>query len=463
MRTRTALVALTASLMTAGASAADPVRVNIQWGRSHQTIVGFGGTMGWIHPGERIREEVYDLLFTKLGVSFLRIRALGGEGGDELSIEPKNDNNDPNVFNWPAFPLYITEAKNARTILAALKRGVKHVMPVTWSPPGWMKESGKRAGGGTLKEENLDELAEAWAAYVLGMKREFDIDIRMLSIQNEPELSYYYPTCTYEPGLYARAVKAVQRRFDRMGARVSVLGPDVCRLYNLERYRDKMLLQGYAERGRGIWPKPFLVHHYDLSVGYHEVDKDAHVWRKARELARGTGQPLWLMETANYLSYEVRQGSYLEALIWARKIHHALVDGDCEVVCYWALFFDKVGESLVYCREDGLNSYQISHKYYTSMNYYKFVRPGMVRKGAFSADDDLFVSAFENERDAARVVVVVNWSHAPKRVTFGTRVDATYERHETTKERDCERVAFDPANLELPARSVTTFVKSAAE
>jgi O-glycosyl hydrolase len=291
------------------------------------------------------------------------------------------------------------------------------------------------------------------------MKREFDIDIRMLSIQNEPELTYYYPTCKYEPALYARAVRTVQQRLDRMAARVSVLGPDVCRLYNLKPYLDEMLALGYAERGRGLWPKPLLVHHYDLSVGFHQVDKDPAAWRTAREIARETGQPLWLIETANYLSYEVRQGSWLEALIWARKIHHALVDGDCEVVCYWALFFDKVGESLIYCRKDGLDTYQISFKYYTSMNYYRFVRPGMVRKGAFSADGDLFATAFENEADGARTVVVVNWSHAPKRVTFGTRVDAAYERHETTKERFCRRVEFDPARLVLPPRSVTTFVK----
>ncbi|NQT20145.1 MAG: hypothetical protein HQ592_10610 [Planctomycetes bacterium] len=97
------------------ASAREPSgpKISVDWASTHQTIVGFGGTMGWIHPHPRQREEVFDLLFTRLGVSVLRIRALGGEGGDELSLEPRNDNDDPNTFNWPALPIETTEAKNA--------------------------------------------------------------------------------------------------------------------------------------------------------------------------------------------------------------------------------------------------------------------------------------------------------------------------------------------------------------
>ena len=51
----------------------------VDWLDVKQSIVGFGGTMGWIHPHPDRREEIFDLLFKKLGVSVLRIRALGGE------------------------------------------------------------------------------------------------------------------------------------------------------------------------------------------------------------------------------------------------------------------------------------------------------------------------------------------------------------------------------------------------
>jgi hypothetical protein len=47
--------------MSAGAEKAEPVF--IVWSDTHQTIVGFGGSMGWIHPHPDQREEIYDLLF----------------------------------------------------------------------------------------------------------------------------------------------------------------------------------------------------------------------------------------------------------------------------------------------------------------------------------------------------------------------------------------------------------------
>lgn len=428
-------------------------KITVDWASTHQRIVGFGGTMGWIHPHPAQREEVFDLLFDKLGVSVLRIRALGGEGGDELSLEPRNDNDDPNTFNWPAFPIKTTEAKNAIIIKAAAKRGVKTIIPVTWSPPGWMKDSGSRAWGGELKPELLDEYAELWAAYVIGMKREFDVDVRMLSIQNEPDMEYYYPTCGWSPELYARAVGRVEARLKREGLEVRVLGPDTCRIYNMPRYVEAM------EKAKASPGTPILTHLYDLSIPYERVDRDAERWRKARDVARGHKRALWLMETANYLSSAIDRGSYDEAMIWAQKIHWALTQGDCEVVCYWALFFDKPGEALIYCKESEHDEYEITPKFYTSMNYFRFVRPGMVRYTAQCEDEDLLVSAFRGE-GGERVIVIVNPGNAEKPAAFA-RKPGDWRRFETTPVKKCVLTEWRGDGLLLPARSVTTLVHTA--
>ena len=223
-----------------------------------------------------------------------------------------------------------------------------------------MKDTGKRADGGALKDDMLGEFAEAWAAYVIGMKRWFKIDIRLLSIQNEPDITYYYPTCDFTPQAYARALRAVQTRLDREKLQVRVLGPDVCRIFNLAEYLEEMEHAGYEKGGDGSPAKPVLTHLYDLAIPYGRVDRDAGRWREARDLARKHGRPLWFMETANYIDYDVKEGSFEEALIWARKMHHALAGGDCEVVCYWSLFFDKKGEALVYCRRNGSNEFTIT-------------------------------------------------------------------------------------------------------
>ena len=443
---------------------ARPAVIRVDWGRSRQAIVGFGGTMGWIHPAPAKRDEIFDLLFTTLGASLLRIQALAGEGGDEESLEPDNDNADPNAFDWARFPIAATEAKNAVIIRAALDRGVKTILPVTWSPPGWMKDTGRRAGGGQLKEELLDEYAELWAAYVIGMKREFDIGVRLISIQNEPDLEYYYPTCRIRSALYARAVAAVERRMKKEKLDVRVAVPDTCRMYHLEEYLDEL-----AKAGTSLGT-PILAHLYDLSIPFDRVDRDPPRWREARDLARKHRRPLWLMETANYLGYSTEHASYDEALIWAQKIHWALVAGDCEVVCYWSLFFDKPNEALIYCERSECPDYRITPKFYTSMNYYRFVRPGMVHCEAACGDAVLLVSAFRAPRPAGgeqednprgRVIVIVNPGSAPKRLALADGLPGEWQRFETTPDANCEQAAPVRSGREIiiPARSVTTLTR----
>jgi len=437
-----------------GATVAD---LSVDWDGTHQKIVGFGGTMGWIHPHPEKQDEVFDLLFTKLGASLLRIRALGGEKGDESCLEPVNDNDDPDRFDWKGLPIRETEAKNARIIKAAQKRGVKTVLAVTWSPPGWMKGSGRRAGGGELLDSALGEYAELWAAYLIGMKREFGIDIPLVSIQNEPDMQYYYPTCGIDEKLYPKAMSAVIERLKREKLETRVLGPDTCRIYHVPDYVETM------EKAKVSPRSPILTHLYDLSIPYERVDRDPERWRQAREFARRYGRALWLMETANYLSYGSERGSYDEALIWAQKIHHALVHGDCQVVCYWSLFFDKRGEALIYCAKSEDRKYEVTPKFYTSMNYFRFVRPGMLRCAARSAGRGLLVSAFRGEKSEAesRVIVAINPTRASKTVRLPGKTDERWETHMTTRTEECRRAgtAQGGAALDLPSRSVTTFVR----
>jgi len=436
-------------------AAETPALVAVDWREVHQTIVGFGGTMGWIHPHPERRREVFDLLFKQLGASVLRIRALGGEAGDEDSIEPENDDADPNSFNWSRFKVATSEAKNAVIIKAALERGVKTVIPTAWSPPGWMKTTGRRAGGGELEEKHLAEYAEAWAAYVIGMKRHFGIDTKYLSIQNEPDLRYYYPTCAMEPGPYAKAAAAVAARLAKEKLPVTLAGPDTCRIYHLPEYLRAM---ARAKVPPGTSPAPVLTHLYDLGIGYGKPEADPKRWRAARELARRHKRPLWLTEAANYLSHGVEKGSYAEAIIWAQKIHHALVSGDCEVVCYWSLYFDKRGEALVYAAESEARRFEITPKFWTSMNYYRFVRPGMLRCSARSSGRRLLVSAFRDPDSRRRVIVIVNTSDRPARVRLPFAARETWLAYVTSAAEKCHQSVACSRTMTLDPRSVTTLV-----
>jgi O-glycosyl hydrolase len=438
------------------ARAQEPVEIELHRYRTRQTIVGFGGTMGWIHPPEDRAEEIYDLLFQDLGATVLRLRALGSEEAEELSLEWENDNADPYTFNWSLLPIKATERRNAVIAKEARKRGVKTIIPVAWSPPGWMKDNNKRTGmWGKLRGDMLDEYAELWAAYLVGMKREFGLEFQTISIQNEPDVTAeHHPGCMIMPDLYAKAMAAVDRRLKREGFDVRLLGPDVCNIYNLERYARAM-------EDAGVSPgTPLLTHLYDEAIVYGAVHRDAERWAKARETAEGYGRALWFMETSNWKDEGVEHGSYNEALIWAQKMHHALVSGNCEVVCYWALYFDKEGQSLLYSPNSDADGYEITPKYYTSKHYYRFVRPGMVRMETECPDEKLLVSAYRSPvlSEREQVVVVINPTDVARPATIKYGGPTSWSRYETTFERNCEEVPWTEEPALLPPRSVTTFV-----
>jgi O-glycosyl hydrolase len=171
------------------------------------------------------------------------------------------------------------------------------------------------------------------------------------------------------------------------------------------------------------------------------------------------------METSNWKDEGVEHGSYNEALIWAQKMHHALVSGNCEVVCYWALYFDKEGQSLMYSPASDAGGYEITPKYYTSKHYYRFVRPGMVRMEATCPDEKLLVSAYRSPvlSEQQRVVVIVNPTDLARPATIKLGGPTTWTRYETTFERNCEEVPWEDEPALLPARSVTTFVWKAPD
>jgi O-glycosyl hydrolase len=421
----------------------DSVEIKIDWDQTHQTIVGFGGTMGWIHPNSKHREEVFDLLFKDLGASFLRVQALGGEDGDEST--PQKEDGAPYQFKE-------TEKKAAANIKSALERGVKTIMPVTWAPPGWMKSNKQRAGFGEFLPAMTEKYAQLWTAYVQAMKRDFDIDIHYISIQNEPELTYTYPTCLFSAEHYTTVMKAVRAKLEEANLATQVAGPDVCRIYHLDSFLEQIEKQ-HASPGT-----PILTHLYDLSIPYEQVEKDAERWRTAHQLAEKYKRSLWLMEVSNVFSFTV-PGSYEEAFIWAQKMHWALVEGDCAVVCFWQLFFDKKGEALIYCEKSEAETYEVTPKFYTSRNFFKFVRPGMERVTASSSDKEVLVSAF---RTAAgeRVIVVINGARNASTLSVAES-EGSWKVYTTDIIRKCVPgdELRDLKEVKVPARSVTTFVK----
>ncbi|MHC4917477.1 MAG: glycoside hydrolase [Planctomycetota bacterium] len=452
------------ALIAAAARAGEPLVVRVDAKERRQKIAGFGGTVGWIYPKEEKLEEVADLLFTDLGASILRLSALSknGDATDEDSPERVNDNDDPNRINWRGFDFEPCEDEQARIAAAARKRGLRTVVAASWSPPGWMKTNGSRKLGGNLRKGMDAELAELWTAYLLWMRRKRKLGFAALSIQNEPEVPRPYPTADFSAEELDRAARALIARARAEKVEARLLYPEVSQLGRLKPYLEGASRETLAATGA------ISVHCYSLSVNYYQIDRYRGMWRETRRLVKPYRKPLWMTEFSNYAGAfsGQDQGSWREALAWARHLHVALVEGECSAVLFWGLYFDKKGEALVYAKENKAEKYEITPKFYTSKNYYRFVRPGAVRLGCTPTEGKLECSAFWHPRSRELAVVVINPGEGE--VLASVRVDGLgipertamhrTSRAEKCAELDPRRQQVDSRRLRFPAESVTTLL-----
>ena len=459
------LIALAVALAAAWpCRAGEALTIEVDVGQKRQTVAGFGGTVGWIYPARGKLEEVADLLFTDLGASILRLAALSrnGDASDELSPEPRNDNGDASRIDWKGFEFEPCEREQALLARAAVRRGVRTVVAASWSPPGWMKSSGSRKWGGELRAGMEDELGELWSAYLLWMKREGGVAVSALSVQNEPEVPRPYPTGEFSPEGLDRAARALLRRARGEKLEPRLLYPEVSQLGRLERYLQAASRETLEATGA------VSVHAYDLSVDYFEVERYRPVWRRAREAVARTGKPLWMTEFSNYSGAFSgrRAGSWEEALAWARHVHLALVEGECAAVLFWGLYFDKKGEALVYAEKSGAERYEVTPKFHTSKNYFRFIRPGAVRVACSPSEGALECSAFWHAERRELAVVAINPGGAERQAALsvkGLAAPGRVELHRSSAGEKClkldpERERCGDAALRFPGESVTTLV-----
>jgi glucuronoarabinoxylan endo-1,4-beta-xylanase len=455
-----------------GAQGREPVErqavtITIDGNKKRQTIAGFGGTVGWIYPPKEKLPEVADLLFKDLGVSILRLSALtkNGDPTDEGSPEPENDNADPKVIDWKRFDFEGCEAEQVAMARAAVERGLKTVVAASWSPPGWMKENKSRRWGGALRPGMEIELGELWAAYLVWMKKQ-GVEVSAVAIQNEPEVRWSYPTADFTPESLDKTARAVAARIraEKGAPPVKLLYPEVSQLGRTKPYLEAASRGTLAETGA------VSVHAYNLSVDYYDLDSYRKLWREARPMFAKLGKPLWLTEFSNSTGAfsGKEQGSWAEALAWARHMHLALVEGECSAVLFWGLYFDKKGEALIYAEKNKAENYEITPKFYTSKHFYKFIRPGAVRLECSPTEGILEASAFWHPERKELVCVIINHGNERRLGNFAWRglpgKPARVGLHRTSeKEKGVELdAAFEMVDgkFAFNAQSVTTVVFS---
>lgn len=167
-----------------------------------QEIVGFGGAFteatatvfSRLPPVEQ--QRFIDACFdqeTGLGYSFCRTTihscdfAIGNYAYDDVDDD----------FTLSRFSI----KHDHETILPLIRRAMEKapsllLLASPWSPPAWMKDTGRMNGGGCLRPECFD----VWARYITRYIREYEVagvPIWGVTAQNEPAAAQSWESCVY--------------------------------------------------------------------------------------------------------------------------------------------------------------------------------------------------------------------------------------------------------------------------
>lgn len=185
----------------------EDIEVHIHTEHTFQTVEGIGGSfseIGWnalASLGEDERNKVVRKLFgptPDCAFSFCRMPI----GASDFATDAYSLNDTVGDFTMEHFTVERDEKGLIPYIKAAQAENAElkiHASP--WSPPGWMKTSGKMDGGdGLLIDE--DRIYRAYALYFRRFIEEYEargIPVDRVMVQNEPDANSSFPNCHMEP------------------------------------------------------------------------------------------------------------------------------------------------------------------------------------------------------------------------------------------------------------------------
>ncbi|MGE5557846.1 MAG: sugar-binding protein, partial [Bacillota bacterium] len=450
--------------------------VNVDKNVQYQVIEGFGAFGGkypnWGDVSVLHDQAFVDTIIGDLGATIIRTELAG-------NFEKYNDNSDPGATDLNAYNLdihygewqeqcqyrpWINYVKDAKAKADSLGEPLRIITSI-WSPPYWMKYLESYAGtdwtwnrlsngigplpgvpGG--KANMYPEYAEYLYAYTQIFKQETGFDLYGLSLQNEPYFAQGYPSCVYSAEQYRDILIELGRKFDSNNVPVKLFGQEDVGVYErIQQYIDTT--------GDNMEARHYLdvmaVHGYGAD-GVSSGDSDV-LWMQTRALADAYDYPLWMTETSGYAD------TWDGAMSLANSIYSALKYGKVSAWVWWSYNGDTSSEYSL------MTNAVPTKRYYTSKNFYKYVRPDAVMVEANSTDTELKVAAFNHAARKTLTVVLINNGAVAKNVQigyYGSNIPASFTVYRTSATENFANVGTVTSSqtVSLPASSVTTLYGS---
>lgn len=379
--------------------------VNLYPDFQYQTFEGFGGSMTeaaaytWhTMPGER-KKEFMEAYFGKDGLGYTQARmaidSCDACLGNYAAMEDKEDTalESFSIRRDEQYILPFWEAANS------VSGAPLQVMLSPWSPPAFMKTNGDKNHGGKLKAEYRG----MWAEYLcrfLESYREKGVNIRRISVQNEPAAVQVWDSCVYSAG--------EEKEFLRDYLYPALLRHGLSDLeifiwdHNKERLLERALGTIDADTDKMITGIAF--HWY--SGDHFEALQMAH--------ERFPDKKLLFSEGCVEYSKFAGKDQLADARMYGHDIAGDLNHGACAFIDWCILLNEKGGPNhvdnfvdapIMYDRAADLMEKKLS--YYYIGHFSRAIVPGSVRIGFSRYTDKLDVTAFLRP-DGQVAVVLMN-------------------------------------------------------
>lgn len=411
-----------------GGSLPEAEVINIYDDAKYQRIFGFGGAFteaaayNYSMMSEQTKQELIDAYFdSEKGIGYTLGRTHIGSCDFSLSLYSNVSDSDKELssFNLDRDMEYVIPFVRD----AIKKTGDKLVLFASpWSPPGFMKTTGREILGGELLEEYKDSWALYFVKYIQEMKKA-GVDIWGVTVQNEPNAVQTWESCYYTAEAEAEFVKNhLIPVFDKNGLgdiKIIVWDHNKEQLYD----RAKVIFADKELRKRiwGIGMHWYSGEHFDAV----RVTKEKYKEKDILLTEMCVGMP------------KSRRGYVAAAEKYAHDMMGNLLAGACGI-CDWNMLLDtdgapnhnRIGDCAAPIYYDkAQDEIRLTDIYYYIGHFSKFIKKGARRLAVSKYSDDLEVCAFENTNSAIAAVIL---NRSGRRKFFNLKYNGKYVRGQSS-------------------------------
>lgn len=359
-----------------------PRTATINWDDLHQSIDGYGASSADFL--DSLTPAQADFFFTSggIGLSILRTQIIPDLATCNAEFhEGGCSNSNGQILNG-----------DLGTAQLAVARGAI-VFSTPWSPPGAYKTSSSFKNGGYLLPSHYSDWANEIASYV-PMMAKHGVPIYAVSVQNEPNLTTGYGSCTYTSQNIHDFVPFLHAALNAVGAGSTKIMIAEQSSWAIDRTSATLAdpkvapeVGIVAAHGYGGSPHPF-------ETG------NARLWQTE--------------DSSQSPRYD---GSMADGIRWAETIHEYLVVANVNAWIWWFLTdMPRQGEGTDNAALTDING-NFPKRTFVLGQWSKFVRPGWFRIGV-TYSGPLRISAFKDTRSKSFAIIAVNPTKHSMRQTF---------------------------------------------